>query len=465
MVETYHVAFVIFGIAISAAVIGPRLLEDKPLSLPILYVVGGYVLFALPHGVTPPDMVGSSTLVERLTELVVIIALMGAGLKIDRPFSWGGWTTAWRLLGVTMVLTIGATVLLGWWVLGLQIATAVLLGAVIAPTDPVLASDIEAGQPLTNVEESEIEAEEPAPADDVEFELTQVEAEAANRGVDPSDEEETSVRFALTSEAGLNDGLAFPFTYLAILLAGATAPASLSWLGEWIGFYLVYKIVVGVIVGYVLGYAGGIVIFRLPSSSRVADTMAGAEALAGTLIIYGATEFLHGYGFIAVFVGALVLRHFEWKHDYYRVLNDYAVMVERLLMAVVLVLFGGALAGDLLAPLTIADAGIGLAVLLLVRPLAGIVGLAGSGLSWPSRAVIASYGIRGIGSFYYLSFALNEASFAEIELVVAAERIWAFLGFVVLVSVVIHGITASPVMNAFERWEDRTAPAAERADD
>jgi len=226
----------------------------------------------------------------------------------------------------------------------------------------------------------------------------------------PDVDQEHSVRFALTSEAGLNDGLAFSFTNLAIALAGA-------------------------------------------------------EALSGTLFIYGATEIVGGYAFLAVFVGALIVRKFEWEHEYYRTLDEIAVMVERLLMAVVLVLFGGALAGGLLAPLTPTEVGIGLALLLVVRPVAGMIGLLESGLSWPSRAIVASYGIRGIGSFYYLSHGLEEASFAELELVIAAERLWALLGFVVLASVVIHGITASPVMDAFERWEKRTRPVREaRAD-
>jgi NhaP-type Na+/H+ or K+/H+ antiporter len=429
MVDTYHVGLVILGLAIYGAVVLPRLLTDRPLSLPILYVAAGYLVFSLPLGVGQPDLVAWSEPVERLTELVVIIALMGAGLKIDRPLSWRGWSTSWRLLGITMILTIGAIVVLGWWLLGLNIATAVLLGAVVAPTDPVLASSVEAEPPLTELEEAEM-GEESGP-------------------------EEEGVRFALTSEAGLNDGLAFPFTHLAIVLAGAAAPASFAWVGEWVGFYIVYKIVVGVVIGYVLGYAGAVIIFRLPASSRVAEAMAGAEALSGTLIIYGVTELVAGYGFIAVFVGALVLRQYEWQHEYYRTLNDFAVMTERLVMAVVLVVFGGAIAGGLLVPLTVTEIVIGLALVVLVRPLAGVLGLLGSNLGRPSRGVVAAFGIRGIGSFYYLSFALNEASFQELELVIAAEKLWALVGFVVLCSIVLHGVTAGPVMSALDRWDDR----------
>ncbi|AQL41566.1 cation transporter [Halorientalis sp. IM1011] len=473
MVETYFVGLVIVGIAIFAAVLLPRLLMDQPLSLPIIYVAAGFVLFSLPHGVGFPDPAGTPALAEHLTELVVIVSLIGAGLKIDRPFSWQGWGTTWRLLGITMVLTIAAAVVLGRGVLGLDIATAVLLGAVLAPTDPVLASDVDAGEPLTHVEKAEAEryddvdpvhdGTDPDDDDAVEFDPTRVDHdEVAEPAEDP---QERSVRFALTSEAGLNDGLAFPFTNLAILLAAAASPASFSWLGEWLGYHVAYEIVVGVVVGYALGYAAGLVVFRLPASSHVADAMAGAEALAATLVVYGVTELLGGYGFIAVFVAALVLRHFEWESDYHRTLHDFAVMVERLLMAVVLVLFGGAIAGGLLSPLTPVEIGLGLAMLLVVRPVAGLLGLLGSKLSWPARAVVASYGIRGIGSFYYLSYALNEATFAEMELVVAADRLWALVGFVVLSSVVLHGITASPVMRAFDRWEDRTATEPEHASD
>ena len=425
MVEAYPVALVVVGLAILGAVFLPRILSDEPLSLPILYVAGGFLLFWIPPGITPPNLIEQSIVVEHLTELVVIIALMGAGLKIDRPFTWRSWSWTWRLLGITMPLTIAIAALLGWGVLGLQVATAVLLGAVIAPTDPVLASDVDTGPPLLESEEDRAEY----------------------------DEEERIVRFSLSSEAGLNDGLAFPFTYLAITLAAAGSIASFEWAVEWVLMDVVYRMVVGVGMGYLLGKLLARIVFRLPAKSLLAQTMAGAEALAGTLIVYGLTELVHGYGFLAVFVGALVLRQFEWEHDYHRSLYDFAVMVERLLMAAVLVLFGGAIAGGLLVPLQPIDAAVGLVLILVVRPLAGLVGLLGTGIDWPGRAVISAYGIRGIGSFYYLSFAVNEVSFRELELLVASGRIWALVGFVVLTSVFLHGITASRVMEALDEWQ------------
>jgi NhaP-type Na+/H+ or K+/H+ antiporter len=418
----FEVAQVIVGVAILGAVVLPRLLTDEPLSFPMLYVAGGAVIFLVPHGVPAPDPVGHAEITERLTEFVVIVALMGAGLKLDRPFQLGAWSSTWRLLVVSMPLTILLTALLGLWVFGTLVATAILFGAVIAPTDPVLASDVQASRPLADVDEE----------------------------VDP-EEAEGTVRFALTSEAGLNDGLAFPFTNLAIATAAAAAGSgSFAWLGEWLLVDLLYKIVAGIVIGYVSGHSLAWLIFGRPATTELARAMEGAEVIAATLITYGVTELLGGYGFIAVFVAALELRHFEWEHEYHTKLHDVAVMVERLVMAAVLVLFGGAIVGGLLAPLTPLDVGVGLVVLFVVRPVAGVVGLLGSSVAWGERLIVATFGIRGIGSFFYLSHALNEASFQEIELIVAAEKLWALVGFIVLVSIVVHGVTASPVMNRLE---------------
>jgi NhaP-type Na+/H+ or K+/H+ antiporter len=420
----YEIALLVTGFAILGAVVLPRLLADKPMSFPLLYVGLGAAIFSLPVGVTAPSPLEYPGMAEHLTELVVIISLMGAGLKLDRPFDWGAWSPTWRLLAVTMPLTIAAVALSGWGLLGLSIPVAVLLGAVVAPTDPVLASTVEASPPTAQTHEE----------------------------IDPSDQE-GEIRFALTSEAGLNDGLAFPFTYLALVMAGAglaTNPA--GWFLEWLGFYVLYKIAVGIVGGIVVGYLIARFIFGRPSSSRLSRVMEGAEALAATLIAYAATELAAGYGFIAVFVAALVLRQHEWEHEYYHQLHDFAVIVERLLMAAVLTLFGGILVDGLLAPLTVTHVLFVLAIILVIRPLSGALGSIGSDQILAERGVISFFGIRGIGSFYYLSYALNSASLGEYELVVAADELWAVLGFLVLSSLVIHGITAAPVMNTLDTW-------------
>ncbi|WP_232702437.1 cation:proton antiporter [Halobacterium wangiae] len=429
----YEIGLLVVGIALLGTAILPRLLEHRPLSFPIVYMTTGFLLFAFLPGTPTLEPVENAHLTERLTELVVIISLMGAGLKLDRPFSLRSWSSTWRLLVVALPLTAALVAVLAWGVLGLLPATAILLGAVVSPTDPVLASGIEAGAPLTEIEEEQ----------------------------DPS-HRWGSVRFALTSEAGLNDGLAFPLTNLAIAVAGASLLAPEEWLADWLLVDVGYKIVVGTLIGYAIGHLMARLLFRIPATKSVAElmgrgeeVMAGVEALATTLIAYGVTEQLHGYGFIAVFVAALALRHAEWEHDYYVELHDFAVLAERLLMATVLVLFGGAIAGGLLAPLTVGGALVGLALLLVIRPVVGILSLVGTSASWPERIVVGAFGIRGIGSFYYLSHALAESSFQEIELVVAANQLWAIVGFVVLSSIVVHGISSSAVMDALDRWKEQ----------
>ncbi|WP_262177692.1 cation:proton antiporter [Haloarcula laminariae] len=430
----YEVILTLVGLAMFGAVVLPRVLADEPLSFPIIYVAAGAILFSLPLGVEIPDPATHGDIAKRLTEFVVIIALMGAGLKLDRPFDWHAWSNTWRLLGVTMLLTIAATALLGWGVLGMLLPTAILLGAVVAPTDPVLASDVQASPPT----------------------------EAVDEEMDPADQE-GEIRFTLTSEAGLNDGLAFPFTHLAIAMAAATGASSLEWVGEWFLVHVLYEITVGIVIGYLAGRVVARVIFRGPVTTQLGKVMEGAEALAATLFTYGVTELLNGYGFIAVFVAALTLRHYEWRHEYYEALHDYAEMVERIVMAAVLVLFGGVIVGGLFAPLTWVEVVVGLVLVFVVRPVAGLVGLVGTPMPWKERIVVSSFGIRGIGSFYYLAFALTEAGFEERQLLVAAEVLWALVGFVVLTSIVVHGVSVNPVMN----WLDhaRDAPSGEPGED
>jgi NhaP-type Na+/H+ or K+/H+ antiporter len=399
------------GLLILAVAWLPALVRGFPLSLPIACVVLGFALFSVPGTGPDPDLLGHPHLTERLTELTLIVALMGAGLKLNRPLGWRSWMTTWRLLGLAMPLSIGAIALLGSGLLGLTAASALLLGAALAPTDPVLAAAVQVGP--------------------------------------PQDAQEDEVRFSLTSEAGLNDGLAFPFVYLAIAVAlhGGSIGA---WTWEWLGVAVLWKMAAAIGVGLLVGQALGFVIFHYVEGSRIPETGDTLVALGITLLAYGLTELVHGYGFIAVFVTALTLRRKERSHHYRARLHEFSEQLERLFMMVLLVLFGGALAGGLLAPLTLGAAAVGLLCLLAVRPLAGLIALAGSGLRFDEQAAISFFGIRGVGSFYYLAYAHNTEAFGELEFV------FALVGFVVLGSIALHGLTAAPIM----RWLDRRWRAA-----
>jgi sodium/hydrogen antiporter len=400
----YDLVVLVLGVAFLAAAALPRLLDKTAISLPMVYVAVGAALPLLWANAPRVDPIVHSVVAERLTELAVIISLMSAGLKLDRPLGWKSWRSTWRLLAITMPLCIIALTVGGVWLLGLPLAAAVLLGAVLAPTDPVLAASVQVGP--------------------------------------PGEGGEDEARFALTSEAGLNDGLAFPFVNLAVVLA-ATGLARHG-LMEWFAVDVVWKILAGVVVGVVVGHLVAVLVFRYSRPAPVAD---GFVAIALTLTAYGGAELAHGYGFIGVFAAALMFRRYEQNHAYLKALHDFSEQAETLLMAVLLILLGAAVTHGLLDALSWPAVFLGLAFLLLVRPLAGMLGLIGVEAPRSHRAFIAFYGIRGIGTFYYLAHGLNYADISEPD----ARLIWAVAGFIVLASIVLHGATASYVMGRIQK--------------
>jgi NhaP-type Na+/H+ or K+/H+ antiporter len=382
------------------------MLARVPVSMPIVYVGAGMLLFSLPIGLEGPLPTdgGDTNWAERLTEVVVIVSLMGAGLKLRRPFGWRSWNTTSRLLGVAMPLTIGGIALLSGVGLGLPTATAILLGAVLAPTDPVLASDVQLAGPGRTKQEDEEDADD-------------------------------EVRFSLTSEAGLNDGLAFPFTNLAIAMAGGG-----SWLFGWVVEDVVVKLTVGLVGGVVLGRVISYLAFGLPDRWRLARTGQGFVSVGATLLVYGLTELAHGYGFLAVFVAAVIIRRSELDHEYHEALHDFAETLERLASVVFLLLLGGSTVDGALGALTPAGVVVGLIIVLVVRPVAGLLCLVRSGLDRRVRGAVAFFGIRGMGTVYYLAHAVTEERFAQ------ALEVWAVAMFVIVVSIVVHGVTAGAAL-------------------
>lgn len=376
------------------------------ISYPIVFLLLGIVLYLLVDELPWTSPYRSQTLTMHLTELMVIVAIMGTGLRIDVPFSLKRWNAPFRLISITMILCIGALVALGYWWLGWGLASAVLLGAVLAPTDPVLAGDVQVGP--------------------------------------PNSDDRRRVQFALTGEAGMNDGLAFPFVWLAIGLALSSAGQDFSLL-EWAAYSVVYKIVAGIVCGYLVGRLVSYLFFHLPDRHNLMHVQQGLVALSATLLVYGVTELLHGYGFIAVFVTAITIRNKEMDHEYHEKLHEFIGQIEHILLAVMLILFGGSLVDGILGSLTWPAVVAGLVFLLLIRPLAGYVSMAGTTMPWQEKLAIGFFGIRGIGSFFYLAFALTEVDFAF------DEQLWSLVAFVVLVSVLGHGLTASYVMRRLKR--------------
>jgi sodium/hydrogen antiporter len=407
----YFVVLAVLGVAVLATAVLPGPLHRWPVSMPIITVGLGALLFSLPVGLDGPRPGADDDIAERLTELVVIVSLTGAGLKLRRTVGWRSWMTTWRLLGITMPLTVAAIAVMASVVLALPLAAAVLLGAVLAPTDPVLASEVQL----------------PGPGDS-------------------DDIEENSIRFALTSEAGLNDGLAFPFTNLAIAIAVGG-----NWFLGWLLEDVVIKLSVGLVSGLVLGRLIASLTFGRQSRYAFARSGEGLVAFGITLTVYGVTEILHGYGFLAVFVAAVTLRQSEKSHEFYGVMHDFADTLERIASLLFLLLLGGAAVDGALAGLTVPGALIGLAVVFVVRPLTGWIGLLGTDEAASSRLAIAFFGIRGMGTIYYLAHAVNEEFFT------AARPVWAVAVavFTILVSIVVHGVSAGPVLAYLDRRHAR----------
>lgn len=427
--ENYDLWLVIIGISFLAATVLPRLLADYPFTMPIALLVLGYIVIALPLGLEAPDPKEKGDYAEHLTELGVIISLMGAGLKIDRPFSFQGWNITWRLLSITMILSVALAALVGWWIAAFVPATAMLLGAVIAPTDPVLASDVQVGAPGEGAEDDHTE------------------------DTDETEDGEDEIRFGLTSEAGLNDGLAFPFTNMAIAMAMAGAHPG-NWIESWLLINVLFELAVAAIVGLGLGYLLARFMFAVPAENSLAKSMVGLGALAGTLIIYGATEYLGGYGFIATFIGAVVIKNTQRDHPFHEAMHKNIEKSERILMAVILIALGASIAGGLFDALTWPLVISAFLIIFIVRPVSGIVGLIGFDRSpWRDRLAISFLGLRGIGSLYYLAYAMNEEDFEGLD------EIWALVALVIVISIFVHGISATPITEKLDKMREKESSA------
>ena len=406
--------FVVFALAGASALLAamlPRLLRDRAFSLPMAFLGLGVLLGLLP-GLPDVDPREHEVLTEHLTEIVVIISLMGAGLAIDRKVGWKRWRTTWRLLAIAMPLTIALGAVTGSLLGGLPLAAAVLLGAALAPTDPVLASDVQVGEPSEETHEDE-------------------------------------VRFALTSEAGLNDGAAFPGVYLAIGLAAAGGWG--AWVAEWALVDVLLRLAIGVALGFAIGWLLGRVFFRAEQEFlRLSVNVEGFTALAVCFLAYGLTQLATGYGFVAVFVAALTIRSAERSHGAHQVAHGFIEQVERMLTSWLLLLLGAAIADGLLAGLTWQLALVAVLLIAVIRPVVGWVSTIGTPGGTRERLVIAFFGVRGIGSLYYVAYALVNESFP-------VDELWATVGFAVALSVVVHGLTATPVVARLDAERVRRA--------
>lgn len=414
--SSYHILLVALGAATILAYWLPRFISGREPAASALLIGLGYVVFGwlpgMPEAISP---VSSPKPWEIISEICVIVGLFGVGLRIDRVANWRRWRPTVGLLVLAMPLTILAVAVVGWQFAGMTLAGGLLLGAVLAPTDPVLAGDVQVGKPTEGGEHP--------------------------------------VRFALTTEAGLNDGLAFPFVYLALAVAAAGGITT-GLLGEWLWRDLLYRVVVGSASGVAIGWLLGKVLFDFPRENALAKTESGVIALAGVLVAYGLTELFEGYGFIAVFVAGVTLRRIESDHEFHTRLHDFSESIEHALTAILLIGLGAALPA-IFSALTTGGVLIGLALIFLIRPLIGWVSLTRTHLTGRRRAVVAFYGVRGVGSIYYLAYAGSHMTLVNVE------QLWAVVAFTILVSTVVHGFTAGIAVEKATGLKPDAAPGDE----
>ncbi|MEM6591630.1 MAG: cation:proton antiporter [Cyanobacteria bacterium P01_C01_bin.73] len=410
--------YIAFGLATLGLTRLPSLRGIRFIGIPVIYVLLAALLFSLPLGLPTLDPVTNplqAHITEYLTELIVIVSLAGAGLAIDCPFRFQTWVSTWRLLGIAMPLFILATALLGYFFLNLSVAAAVLLGALLAPTDPVLASSVQVGPPNQG-------------------------------GEDPT-------RFSLTTEAGLNDGLAFPFVYLALRL---TEKSTLGgWLVEWLAVDLLYRVIAGTLVGIGIGWVLSKYVFCYSDEADREETNEGLLVIAAIFLAYGLAELIHGYGFLAVFAAAVAGRQkIARGHSYHQKPYQFATQLEEILLSLLLLALGGFIATSSISLFSLQSLAVALILLLLVRPLTGMLSLRGLRLRKLEKRAISFLGIRGFGSFYYLAYGQNNGSFDNIDV------LWQATTVVVIVSLLIHGASATL---AIQKIDSRAESKASRS--
>ena len=412
----YEALLLVAGLVILAGAVLLSIQRGRPFSAALAYLVAGVAIGLILRavGINWYDPIEDGALFSRAAEVAVIVSLFGAGVKLDRSLIWRHWRTTVLLLLVAMPLTIAGMAVLGSWLIGMTLAGAVLLGAVLAPTDPVLAEDVQVGGPM-------------------------------------DDEPEDEARFSLTAEAGLNDGLAFPFVMLALFAYERSFATFGDWWLEWLGADLVYPVVAGIVIGAFAGRLIATFTYRVIDRGWLSNPFDAFVAIGAIFVVYGGTELAEAYGFLAVFAAGVAFRRYEANHEVNQRLHEVTTVVEKLAELTVLLLLGSVLPiGGVLElgwPVLVAAFGL----ILVVRPLAVVLSLLPSGLPWRQRLFIAWFGIRGIGSIYYLGFAFAALTPAD------AGPLFSTVAVAIIASVVLHGASAA--------YLTRRLVAADRAAD
>jgi NhaP-type Na+/H+ or K+/H+ antiporter len=401
----------------------------------MLYLAAGIVLGPIGWAVLVIHPQNHALLLERLTEVAVLLSLFSVGLKLGLPLSNRHWFLPLRLAFVSMVLTIALIAATGVLLLGMSLGAAVLLGAILAPTDPVLASAV------------------------------QVE----------SSEDRDRLRFSLTGEGGLNDGAAFPFVMLGLGLLGLHDLGTGGW--RWLVVDVLWATVGGLVIGGILGTLLGRLVVYLRARHNESIGLDEFLALGLIALAYGLAVLSHTYGFLAVLAAGLALQRVKEQPgvvslsatdhtagpptDPHRIINasgphtdkssadmmqavkGFNEQMERIGELVIVLVVGTMLS---FAALPAKAVGFLVLLFLLIRPASVWLGLLGAPVSRDQRFMIAWFGIRGIGSVYYLMYAISHGLAKPL-----AEQITAITLAAITVSIVLHGISVQPIMRLYSK--------------
>lgn len=436
--------FLFAGLVFVAVAIGGSVLKRLPVTGAVIYLVLGMAVGPLGFGLLILDPVADAGILELVTELAVIVSLFTAGLKLRDPIRDPGWRRPIRLAFVSMAVTVGLIALVGHVVLALPLGAAVILGAVLAPTDPVLASDVQVEHPT----------------------------------------DRDQLRFSLTGEAGFNDGSAFPLVMLGLGLLGLHELGSFG--ARWLVIDVGWAVAGGLAIGATLGTLVAHLVLFLRRTYREAVGLDEFLCLGLIALSYGTALLLGTYAFLAVFAAGLAVRRIERTTTELSGLEEQAIVepvvdakpleaavdgargpaymarellgfnerLERLGEVAIVVMLGAILTTTPIPPEIVWFAPL---VFLLIRPLAVFIGLLGSRTPTPLLALIGWFGIRGVGSLYYLSYAIVHG-LGDTSSTVAGLVLW-----VVALSIVLHGVSVSPLMGRYQRWQERRRARPPRA--
>ena len=271
----------------------------------------------------------------------------------------------------------------------------------------------------------------------------------------PGEGDRSEPAFALTSEAGLNDGLAFPFVFLGLVVASGLDGASFL---EWLAADVVYAIGAGIAIGTAVGWAIAAGAVRLRDRGLLSVGLDGWAALGAVLAIYGLAEMAGAYGFLAAFAGGIAFRRYERDHEYNDGVHAGAEALERALELTMILFLGSLLTIEGLEAAGWAAVALAAALILVIRPLVTMIGLRGSRLRGRERLYVGLFGIRGIGSIYYAAAAVGSGLLSDGE---GRTIVWTVV-VVVCISIVVHGLSASALTRAMVRCDDPPAAASHR---